>query len=275
MRTKILMICLFALCKWFDCPGQNNPYSPLLQDKKMWVTDNYDYTSVAETIENGGHVDFLEGDTVINGVTWKRLYSNRSRTEDGFSYYAAIRQEGSKVYIIGNNQTGQNLLYDFNIQPQESVRCVQGDINYILEDDEEYNGWYRIMTLQYIDTINVQDVLLRRYVFESQYLAKSVGRYPTLVWVEGIGSEGGLLYPWSKEHLESTEYLKSKVTILFDGLPVMQSADFYKDNVATKISNPPHCNNNNESLHDIQGRPVNAGKRNGFLIQNRKKYLVR
>lgn len=107
-------------------------YRPFAQDEKVWETQ------VGWIMENS-YCNFINGDTLINGKTWKKVYNYVAFPDFGSTYYAAIRDEGKKVYAIAKGSTKQRLLYDFSLKKDFIVRCgVEGNaFGCLLEKDEK------------------------------------------------------------------------------------------------------------------------------------------
>ncbi len=197
--------------------GMPDYYRPYFQEKKAWKTET----------DGKEYVHYIEGDTVIGGTYWKKVYSNIDG--DDFSYFGAIRQERYKVFAIAKGKDTPHLLYDFSLKVGDKLRCTSeetsyGTFDYIAAYDEEDNGW--TMELKSIDKIYVGRPMAPSYDYDREHRAfiferKKAGESSDVfVWVEGVGSEGGLFHAWCKPTPDSKVscYMRNPSNqILFDG----------------------------------------------------------
>ncbi len=111
---------------------------------------------------------YFQGDTVINGITAKKMYLKFSKESDKGNYQAALYEEGQKVYCCYPNQKDFGLLYDFGAKKGEEVSV--SSYTYLVENVEE---------------IKVKDESLRVL-----HLSKAEGEETIqFTWVEGVGGE--------------------------------------------------------------------------------------
>ena len=99
MKLKSLFVnLLLSFCVAAHVQGAGKYYSPFAQDGKTWKSQ------VGLIMENvyGNRID---GDTLIGGEIWKKVYNYIGYPELHNSYYAAIRDVDKKVYAMG----GMNL----------------------------------------------------------------------------------------------------------------------------------------------------------------------
>lgn len=252
-------------------------FHPMLQEGKFWKMEDGDgWASKPE------YDILIEGDTLIGGKTWKKVYSNMeyaNKDADGLTYYAAVREEGEKVYAIPKGKEEPRVLYDFSLKVGDKVRGTSTALDgfyCLLESDEAYAGWVTTMELKNIDVINVYGQELRRFTFDvPNNTDKSVGSSTvstsTLVWVEGIGSEGGLFQTWKKLSPNSKTSCYLKDELIFD------AGDFHTSNALVNIQEyKEEVNSWSSILYDLQGRQVDASNlKKGIYIQNGKKVLVK
>lgn len=267
MKLRILTMCLWMdLCLSVQAQMQQDAFHPLVKEGKFWKTEMVeDWARVKE------YTHYIEGDTLIGGVQWKKVYSNISG--DAYSYYAAVREEGQKVYAIADGKECSRLLYNFDLKVGDKVTCISEGtalgFYYILDPDEEYHGWATCMELKNIDIINVGGQELRRFIFKSNYMDKSMDfSYPTLVWVEGVGSEGGLFQSWNKPTLVAKVSCYVKDELIFD------ADDFHVSDETVDIHDCyTEIKIHDNVFYDLTGRPVSTPTK-GVYIRNGKKVLV-
>jgi len=150
MKTKILIVIFLQLSIPF-LQGQDYVYAPFVEDGMLWS-----YAFIRQVGITDFKADYsiyhLQGDTVIDGLNYKKLFSDCSE-----NYIAALREENKKIFIV-KAQEEEKLLYDFNLQ--------EGD----------WVGYSHQVTK--IDTILIGNTKRKRFVFDSGYET----------WIEGIGS---------------------------------------------------------------------------------------
>jgi len=168
MKTKIFLL-IFLLFSILFARGQDYTYVPFVEEDTRWS-----YASITQV----GITDYdvyynvyqLKGDTTIAGLIYKKLLYGCS--ED---YLAALREENKKVFIKGQEDEDEQLLYDFNLQ--------EGDwIIYNI-----YN-FHHVMEIQVtkIDTIQIGETKRKRFFFSN------------VIWIEGIGDLSDF-YPYQPQ----------------------------------------------------------------------------
>ena len=230
---QMLLLAVLLLCSLLPVMAQaeHDPFHPMLQDGKMW--------HINLNSPDREYVYLIDGDTLIHDMTWKKVYSNRHEypyPDTDTTYFAAMREDGDKVYGIYHGHDTERLLYDFGIGVGK-MYCAGSDSNdetdfcFCFVSDYFDNTMYYIHitpVLQQIDTIEVCGHSLRRYIFTSDWGLRSPARkapkrsrgYPYMVWVEGIGSDGGLTLAWSKISVDC------RVSCSMNGTTIFSSDDF-------------------------------------------------
>ena len=96
----------------FERPDGDDHQSPsVLEDGKEWI---YRYTDFADEAKSYDYRYFLDGDTVISGLTYRKLYRENGNN-DGITTFAAALFEAGKVVFYYDNLLKQDLaLYDFS-----------------------------------------------------------------------------------------------------------------------------------------------------------------
>ena len=80
MKTKFILVCLFfSTCMALHAQSSQLEYRPFAEDGKVWESQ------VGWIMENvyGNQVD---GDTLIGGKTWKKVYNYVFMPDFGISY---------------------------------------------------------------------------------------------------------------------------------------------------------------------------------------------
>ena len=65
---------------------------------------------------------YFIGDTIIEGKVWQKVYTEKYEGRNKSAYYAAVRDEGKKVYAIAKGSSRPRLLYDFSLKEWDIVR---------------------------------------------------------------------------------------------------------------------------------------------------------
>lgn len=147
-------------------------YIPLPDTNAKWVTVLY----VSPNCMNYGcpYSYTFNGDTLINTIVYKKLLSTSS-------YSGAIRQDTNtqRVYYVPKNYSNEYLLYDFSINVGDTITSYV-DPGVIVPCHN---------TVFSIDSIYIGNKYRKRLRLSSDCWIGS--------WIEGVGSEAGLLEPWA------------------------------------------------------------------------------
>ena len=209
----------------------------------------------------GRYTYVLEGDTVIGGITYKRLLS------DG-KYVCGLREEDGRVYKRGNNSEG--LLYDFNAQP--------GDI---FKNDEYI--WMQVGQVRQVSVKGQDRRCLDMYSYyylgdpEEGEDVKIMGGYNVAdYWIEGIGCTG---FPDNAFWWFIIGNYPLLVSV-YDGDECIFDIEEFASIVATSVRDIPKATDGRSispdtPIYDLQGRRLNATPQKGVYIQNGKKKLVK
>lgn len=140
---------------------------------------------------------FIRGDTVINNLSYKKLYKTAYDSIISNPYYVGGMREtdSGRVYFlrdhnfyfdfaIGVLDSSEVLLYDYSLQ--------QGDTFFL--DAQGGWGYDSTLTVDFTDTILVDGTWRKRIVFNN---GSFFGELRT--WIEGIGSQKGLFFPYMFE----------------------------------------------------------------------------
>jgi hypothetical protein len=159
--------------------GYNQEYDSIMVESKLWSVLSGGY--VAEMEECCYQTTFIKFavDTQINTIDEKQVLISTDSLKT-WTKIGSIKESEQKIYFrdLENNQ---GLLYDFGIQVGEIIKIVNFSIN--------LNNDTIVVKVQNIDTLNYLGIDRKR-----------IGVIDTLegqtdIWIEGIGSEKGLLNP--------------------------------------------------------------------------------
>lgn len=152
-------------------------YVPIIQEGNVWNT--LDVTAgMYNTYYN--NVNWFSGDTIIDDVRYAKLMG----TTDGDAphLFSLLREDDGKVWERLNNQR-EILLYDFTANVGDTLWCG------LWADEYHYN---------IVDSISIEHiggVDRKKFWFGLEY--GWFGTAATEIWIEGIGSDLGLLYSGS------------------------------------------------------------------------------
>lgn len=277
MKTKIILslLCIFSIAV---VQAQNEPseYRPFAEDGKTWKIQ-------VGLIKENIYGSCVDGDTLINGENWKKVYNYVGRPSFGYTYYAAIRDVGKKVYAIAKGSTKPRLLYDFGLKEGDIVRCgIEGNSFVCLnETDEKTDTLYGFPLVSYlrverIETITANGLQHRRFRLSfldsfheplpNEYMEEEL---ENVIWVEGVGSGAGPFSPWlllpPKYHLIQSCMVNDEC-IFYGGY-------FYENSETSAIGNPRYNTNDSGVKHDLQGRRLDGQPAKGIYIKDGKKHV--
>ncbi len=166
---------------------------------------------------------FYQGDTVINGITAKKMYLKFDKESNKGNYQASLYEDGQKVYCCYPNKKDFELLYDFGAKKGEEVTI--SNITYVMEDVEE---------------IKVGDEALRIL-----YLSYTEGDEKfQFTWVQGFGGESIPL----NSNPKLTGSYENFICCEMDGKVVLEGEDILKA-IATPKTNNPNIQVHASTLH--------------------------
>jgi len=267
--------------------GQVNEY---FNHNPVWQV-NHMCSAPAPCIENETYNYYVNGDTVFNGLTYKKIYKKGTGYYSWFgpppgspsctgtySYVNAqsehfVRSDAKKIFIRVPNDTAEYLLYDFNLQIGDSLPLT-------------YNNYQSGTIVTAIDSIATPYGYRQRFTVTGQAWITEL--------VEGIGHDRGFLEPVSVV-LECGFYLNCfslNDTIYYPASPTsgpvceltLGSPELSDNengllvfpnpfNDFTTIMWKKNIENASLILYDIQGKEVNRKigiSGNQFLLQREK-----
>ena len=152
-------------------------YVPIIQEGNVWNT--LDVTvGMYNTYYN--NVNWFSGDTIIDDVRYAKLMGITDG--DAPHLFSLLREDDGKVWERLNNQR-EILLYDFTANVGDTLWCG------LWADEYHYN---------IVDSISIEHiggVDRKKFWFGLEY--GWFGTAAAEIWIEGIGSDLGLLYSGS------------------------------------------------------------------------------
>lgn len=168
MKTKIILTLICAVIVQF-CFGQE--YHKLVDTNKLWSVL---LSNGANPYYKSTHFIKFKGDTIINDTMYKKVLKAEDEFHNNWELNGFIREDSTqKVYYKYNSAANEKLIYDF-----------QPNIN-----DTFYFTQYDYLTVCGFDSIKINDQY-RKVINLYCPSAPSI----TEKWIEGIGSNRGVIY---------------------------------------------------------------------------------
>ena len=262
-KTRLLFAWLLcATCLPAQAQTEEQEYHPFAEEGKNWMT------KVGVEYYNQFYGYFI-GDTIIEGKVWQKVYTEKYEGRNKSAYYAAVRDEGKKVYAIAKGSSRPRLLYDFSLKEWDIVRCgVEG------------SAFVAVLEVNRIDTVRLRDGSERRRFTLTLWSSpgKDIPLAPPIVWIEGLGSGAGPFCPWMPQPplipKPNAEYrVYSTYWHNDNSSPSIADYDDFYDLESSTAVNSPQQSPRNDALYDIEGRALPKKPTNGIYIENGKKKL--
>jgi hypothetical protein len=278
-------------------------YRPMVVDGKTWKGYEVDqFTGQSYRLDY-----FLDGDTLIGGKRYLRCFRDSERYQDKAPrYIGALIEEDGMVYSVPSFLSSPGLMYDFNLQVDDSVfwQIRDHSNNFTFIDkrfrtarmDERGEEYFLSFKLKDIETIrDNNNAQMRRFVFDIQrhnvvqharrrteYAydpngiqgTASGGAYQTinvvgtLYWSEGVGVENYYPFkPW--EDPFDTQY-KYQLEECYVDQKLMWARAF-----TTGIDHIQSLSvqSNTTAIFDFSGRRIQGEPKKGLYIRGGKKYV--
>ena len=174
-KTFISLIFIFSFFYGFT-----QTYLPLLEDNNEWNvlaagTAPYpNWDTVYSTINY-----LLSGDTVINSISYKKLYYSSEEIPLNWEFYCLLKEDSTyKVWLRFENEDQDYLMYDFSVNLGDTVIVGQYDPVDLIVDS--------------VTTITINETVHKKYWFTCIN-----NPYYHEYWIEGIGSNQGIVWSGS------------------------------------------------------------------------------
>ena len=268
MRVKLLFMWILCVCS-ISALAQSSQldYRPFAQEGKLWKTQ-------VRGIKEYVYGNIIDGDTIINDETWKKVFNYIGFPDFGSSYYAAIRDEGQKVYAIAKGSTRPRLLYDFTLKEGDIVSCgVEGTVFGCLLDSGEKPDtllgfpFVNYLLVERIDTIKDRGLEHRCFILVMlDAFRERMRMVNKIVWVEGVGSGAGPFSPWIPLPPYDTFLQRCEI----DKTCIFGYSDFYESYEPNILNIPQSARKKSTMTYDLQGRRLQKAPEKGLYIQDGK-----
>jgi hypothetical protein len=263
MQKKIFYILLFCILSNL-CVAQS--YTPFDFDNGLWQEEYYDMQ-----YERSMYNYFTDGDTVINNLTYHKVYKVGQRTYSygvfppvpwhTFSGTAGfIREDNNKrVYHYVGNGLGEQLLYDFNI--------VLGDTIAIPPIDVIFDSAVVVA----VDSILVCTNMRKRY----KLTPVGTGLLHDLYWTEGVGSTHGLIPRYNSFERGVIDVCYSDSTCITPCLSIVSTNNIENQasNLASIYPNPSSTTFTIQFNNEARSTNIQIMNSLGQIVLNKTTYL--
>ena len=151
----------------FDAEALKTDYKPFVEENKRW-------TCWANPYGADLYYFYIKGDTIVDGRTCKKLYSQNEHNDGLTRYKGALYEQDRRVYRYLPGQTTAYLYFDFSLKPGEESESMASSPTYTS---------YITMTS---DLYELRDGQLYRMM---AFVIRWGRDYSTNqgVWIEGVG----------------------------------------------------------------------------------------
>lgn len=275
MKTKLQFASvLFAICTLAQAQTSQLEYRPFAVGEKVWETQ-------IGPIKENLYCYQIDGDTILNGETWKKVYSYVAWPQFNYNYFAAVRDVGNKVYAIAKGSSKPRLLYNFDLKVGNTVKCGIEGANFgcLLDAGEKPDTLFGFpfknsLRVEKIDTINSSYTGMEYRRFTLKLVDKydvRVDGIDDIVWIEGIGSGAGVFSPWQPLPRKGGFIQRCFVgdTYIF-GQPL-----YYEEEDPSVVGSPQAAKKKSSAIYDMDGRQLSQTPQKGLYIRNGKKVAVK
>lgn len=169
---------LFILLFLTNSYGQERAYVPFPTSDANWIYLKRNiFTSTNFSSNNNVIYQIGESDTIIDNTSYHTLYTN----QPPYSYYCSYRENDKKIYVRFQNKTEDFLLYDFNLNLNDTMF-------YFFEDNMTNTNAHHKKVIS-IGSILLSNGEIRRTLTLASIIHSWVENE---YWVEGIGSISGI-----------------------------------------------------------------------------------
>lgn len=212
----------------------------------------------------------MEGDSLIGGTKWKRVFTNYHSTDGSFALMALVREENGRVYMLPfSNSAEAIMIYDFDMDVNEKVMVtLPENVSPILWgapacDMHQYEMYltkrYSEARLSHELLINEMSLLMEGYHQDFNY-----------TWIDGVGNPYG---PFSMTHPEAVGAYSKQVVKCTVGEEVLYEAQAWDITGIDTIT--PIDNKCSDTIHDLSGRRLPGIPKTGIYIQGGKKHWAK
>lgn len=158
--------------------GQNQ--YQIVDTTKTWNTVWGGYWAFMIAHCGGTRTNKFGDEEIIDNKTYRMVLEATDSLHTNWDPTGYIREDTLTSQVFFRKWDGEGLIYDFSLQVSDSVTI-----------DNYYAGFEDVTLIcGNIDSVNINGQLKKRIYLYRYYPSE----YPADIWIEGIGSTGGLLY---------------------------------------------------------------------------------
>ncbi len=172
---NISIIAVIALMMMGGMTMKAQDYHPIVEDGKQWnVLFSYPW-SPPEPQHKYTDIYKIEGDTLVDGMSYKVMYTTRNENLTGWSVCGVIREtEDKQVLYRRDGSAYDEILYDFSMEVGDTI---------IMSGNGFYPNWMFV--------IETNEILVNGEPRQQIVLEYPWGEQE--IWIEGIGSLYGII----------------------------------------------------------------------------------
>ena len=144
-------------CYYIDIDAVESIHKPMLVEGRTWAWGSH--PAISDELR---FTEYFSGDTLIGGVMYKKLFRHFIWNER-IEYVCAFRENERKVFCVENGQSGESIIYDFNLEKGDKLGFPNNET--IVVDAVSYEDGRRILS------------------FTLYTLSEAIRSH----WIEGIG----------------------------------------------------------------------------------------
>ena len=178
---NISFIAVIALMMMGGMTMKAQDYHPIVEDGKQWnVLFSYPWNP-PEPQHKYTDIYKIEGDTLVDGMSYKVMYTTRNEDLTGWNLWGFLREtEDGQVFSRRPSTSDEQLLYDFSMEVGDTI-CMC---------DFGYSECCMVV-------IEKGEILVNGEPRQQIVLEYPFGSGVEEVWIEGIGSLYGIIDPGS------------------------------------------------------------------------------
>ena len=177
-------------------------YTPFVAEGKIW-----DFVVLPDALAPPGSEwygkTYIKGDTIINAIACKKMYSYNVWHNDGTTMYeGALYEKDKKVYCFRPSKNKEELMYDFGLKKGDRVQTVTYTVY------QEKSGGYNPPFMEDKQVLNIENHLFRDHnqrltvLCGADVKTEEVDNYYKIwgtygYWIEGVGTTSHPLMNWA------------------------------------------------------------------------------
>ncbi len=195
---RLFLFIVFPVCFICNTPSlfAQEPL-PFIEDDKEWLVYRCQ-PGFAIFLPDTYHFYFFDGDTIIDDKVFTKMYTReRERPDVERGFVGAVLEENHKAYIHLNHfiyvKDTTLLLYDFSLEENDTISLPL----YVFTIDGKISWNKHDCVVKNIELVELYGQKRKKWTLE--WIDQD---YPTIIWIEGIGTLKGPIHG-GMEYLES------------------------------------------------------------------------